>query len=119
MTRICLAVALSLGAVADASSIASENWPQWRGPLGSGVAAAGDYPVKFSNTEGVQWKVDLPGRGTSTPAVWDDRIFVTCAINGQDGVLCYDTQGKELWRKELGKERQGKHRNASGSNSSP
>lgn len=116
---------------------AEENWPQWRGPLGTGVAAGGDYPVKFSSTEGVTWKVDLPGKGSSTPAVWGDRIFVTCAIgespepqgfgppkgktesSAQDGLICYDTQGKELWRKELGTERSGKHRNGSGSNPSP
>jgi outer membrane protein assembly factor BamB len=99
--------------------LAAENWPQWRGPLGTGVATAGDYPVKFSSTEGVAWKVDLPGKGTSTPAVWDDHIFLTCAIDGQDGLICYDTQGKELWRKQFGHERPGKHRNGSGSNPSP
>ncbi len=100
-------------------SPAAENWPQWRGPLGTGVAAAGDYPVKYSSTAGVAWKADLPGRGTSTPAVWDDHIFITCAIDGQDGVLCYDMQGQELWRKQLGPERPGKHANGSGSNPSP
>ena len=51
--------------------------------------------------------------------MWGDRIFVTCAIEGQDGVVCYDMQGKELWRKQLGAERAGKHRNGSGSNPSP
>jgi len=98
---------------------AAENWPQWRGPLGTGVAAVGDYPAKFSSTAGVAWKADLPGRGSSTPAVWDDRVFVTCGIDGQDGLVCYDMQGQELWRKQLGPERAGKHRNASGSNPSP
>jgi outer membrane protein assembly factor BamB len=98
---------------------AAENWPQWRGPLGTGVAAAGDYPLKFSSTEGVTWKVDLPSRGPSTPVVWDDRIVITCPIDGQDGVLCYDMQGHELWRKQLGPERPGKHRNGTGSNPSP
>jgi outer membrane protein assembly factor BamB len=44
---------------------------------------------------------------------------VTCAIDGQDGAVCYDMQGKELWSKQLGKERPGKHRNGSGSNPSP
>jgi outer membrane protein assembly factor BamB len=98
---------------------ATENWPQWRGPLGTNVAPDGDYPVKFSGTDGVAWTVQLPGKGTSTPAVWGDRIFLTCAIDGQDGVLCFDLNGKELWRKQLGRERPGKHRNGSGSNPSP
>jgi outer membrane protein assembly factor BamB len=119
-----------------ANSYAAENWPHWRGPLGTGVGAAGDYPVKFSDTEGIAWKVDLPGKGSSTPVVWGDRIFVSCAIGespealgfrpgamkastAKDGLICYDMQGKEVWRKEMGTERPGKHRNGSGSNPSP
>ena len=79
---------------------ADDNWPQWRGPLNTGVAGVGDYPVKFSSTEGVAWKAKLPGIGTSTPIVWGDRIFVTSGIKGEggdvnDGVLCFDTNGKE------------------------
>jgi outer membrane protein assembly factor BamB len=98
---------------------AAENWPQWRGPLGTGVAAAGDYPIEFSAEKGVEWKVELPGSGTSTPAVWGDQVFVTCGIDGQDGVVCYTMNGNERWRKTLGPERAGKHRNGTGSNPSP
>ena len=99
--------------------LSAENWPQWRGPLGTGVAAAGEYPVKFSADEGVAWKVPLPGLGTSTPAVWGDRIFVTCGVDGEDTILCYDMQGNELWRRHLGREREAKRALASGSNPSP
>ena len=98
---------------------AEDNWPQWRGPLGTGVGAAGDYPVKFSGEEGLAWKVELPGPGSSTPAVWGDSIFVTCSIGGEDGLVCYDMQGQEKWRKTLGAARAGKHKNGSGSNPSP
>jgi outer membrane protein assembly factor BamB len=105
-------------AIGSAASVA-ENWPQWRGPTSSGASAAGDYPVKFSSDEGVAWKVTLPGVGCSTPAVWDDSIFVTCGIDGEDGVVCYGFEGKERWRQRLGPERAGKHRNGSGSNPSP
>src|SRR5947208_1859785 len=94
------------------SSNAAENWPQWRGPLGTGVAAKGDYPIKFSATEAIAWKVNLPGLGTSTPAVWGDRIFITCGIEGHDGVVCYDLTGKELWRRQFGPERPGKNAHA-------
>src|SRR6478672_2783226 len=98
---------------------AAENWPQWRGPMGTGVGAAGEYPAKFSSDEGLAWKAKLPGNGTSTPAVWDDRIFVTCGIDGRDGVVCYDMNGKELWRHQFGRERPGKNPHATGSNPSP
>jgi outer membrane protein assembly factor BamB len=99
---------------------AEENWPQWRGPLGTGVAAEGEYPVKFSADEGLGWKIKLPGAGMSTPVVWGQRIFVTCPINGQDGVLCIDTSGTEVWRRELGRQRENKRAEiSSGSNPSP
>lgn len=56
------------------------NWPQWRGPLGTGVAPIGGGPLHFSATEGVKWKVEIPGRGQSSPIVWDDLVFVTTAV---------------------------------------
>jgi outer membrane protein assembly factor BamB len=99
--------------------VAAENWPQWRGPQGTGVAADGDYPVKFSSESGIAWKAPLPGVGSSTPAVWGDNIFVTCAIDGHDGIICFDMKGQERWRKQFGEERRGKHRNGTGSNPSP
>lgn len=101
---------------------AAENWPQWRGPANNGVAAEDAYPREFSaadDSENLVWKITLPGRGCSTPAVWEERIFVTCGIDGHDGVVCYDFAGNELWRQQFGIERPGKHRNGSGSNPSP
>ncbi len=59
---------------------AVENWPQWRGPLGTGAAPHADPPVEWSETQNVRWKVPLPGKGHSTPIVWNDRIFLTTAI---------------------------------------
>ncbi len=103
-----------------APATAAENWPQWRGPQGTGVAPAGSYPVNFSPDQGVAWKITLPGLGASTPAVWGGRVFVTCGIDGIDGVVGYDlATAKELWREQFSAERAGKHRNASGSNPSP
>ncbi len=121
-----LALLASSGAVAPATSSASEedgmpfaNWPQWRGPSGTSVAPAGSYPVTFSPSKEVLWKAALPGVGSSTPAVWGERIFVTCGIDGNDAVLAYDWSGRELWRTALGPERPGKHKNGSGANPSP
>jgi len=117
-TTVVFALLLVLFSLCNAS-FAEENWPQWRGPEQRGVASAGNYPVRFSPEENVAWKIALPGRGCSTPAVWGERIFVTCAIEDQDGVLCYDFDGQEVWRKQFGQQRAGKHRNGSGSNPSP
>lgn len=98
----------------------ASNWPQWRGPEGTSVAAPGNYPIHFSAGKNVAWKVELPGVGSSSPAVWDGRVFVTSGIDGQDGVTAYDLEtGKPLWQQTLGEERPGKHKNGSGSNPSP
>lgn len=58
---------------------AEDNWPQWRGPLGTGVAPHSKPPTFWNATENVQWKTPLPGRGHSTPIVWGDRIYLTTA----------------------------------------
>ena len=97
----------------------ADNWSEWRGTGAHGLASVGEYPVEFSKDLNLKWMQELPGSGSSTPAVWQQSIFVTCPIDGQDGVLCYDFSGKEIWRKQLGPERPGKHRNGSGSNPSP
>jgi outer membrane protein assembly factor BamB len=63
-----------------------DQWAQWRGPLGTGVAPRGNPPVTWSEKKNVRWKTALPGRGQSTPIVWGDRVFVTTAIPFGDPV---------------------------------
>src|SRR5437588_3503246 len=55
------------------------NWPSWRGPQGTGVADERDLPLNWSDRENVVWKAPLPGGGNSTPIVWGDHVFLTCA----------------------------------------
>jgi len=148
----CVTTILSPGVYLQAG-----NWPGWRGPDGQGTVPEKELPLRWSGTENVRWKVPLPDRGNSTPAVWGDKVFVTQAVeadhsrsllcfsrtNGhqlwqrkvtyslkeethQDnphcsaspatdgervivshasaGVFCYDTNGKEVWKRELGKQ---------------
>jgi outer membrane protein assembly factor BamB len=57
-----------------------KQWPQWRGPLGNGVAPSGVPPVTWSETENIRWKVSIPGKGLSTPIVWGDRLYLTTAV---------------------------------------
>jgi outer membrane protein assembly factor BamB len=113
----CGATALILAPLTNPA--VADNWPQWRGPQGTSLAPRGDYPDQFSDSENVLWKVKLPGAGSSTPAVWEDQIFVTSGNQGQDSVNAYNWEGDLLWQKLLGKERPGKHKNGSGSNPSP
>ncbi|RLS79011.1 MAG: hypothetical protein DWI03_02905 [Planctomycetota bacterium] len=102
-----------------AAAALADNWPNWRGPLLDGVAAGAGYASSWSPAEHVLWRTKLPGLGASTPAVWGDRVVVTLAVDGKDAALCYDRDGKEQWRRELGAEKPGKHKKATGSNPSP
>lgn len=105
--------------VACATQRQRADWPNWRGPNGDGSTTDGNYPVSWNETNNVLWKTPLPGKGCSTPIVWDDHIFVTAPDEGQDALLTFDWTGKARWKTKLGTERAGKHRNGSGSNASP
>src|SRR5262245_7095554 len=79
--EVMIACLLSVAADADRSGAeARDDWPQWRGPVGTGVAPHARPPVEWSETKNVRWKAALPGKGHSTPIVWGDRVFVTTAI---------------------------------------
>ncbi|MEN6426974.1 MAG: PQQ-binding-like beta-propeller repeat protein [Phycisphaerales bacterium] len=62
------------------SDSAQDHWPTWRGPLGSGVSPTGNPPLLWSETQNIRWKAPVPGKGTSSPVVWGDRIFFLTAI---------------------------------------
>ena len=70
---------LSTNAFSD-SGESHRNWPEWRGPLSTGVAPHAHPPVEWSETKNIRWKIPIPGRGHSTPIVWEDRIFITTAL---------------------------------------
>jgi outer membrane protein assembly factor BamB len=63
------------------SASATDQWPQFRG-LQAGVAADDPaLPDRWTPTENIVWKIDVPGIGWSSPVVWDDHIFVTSVIS--------------------------------------
>jgi outer membrane protein assembly factor BamB len=68
-----LLVAL-LAAVASA-----EDWPQFRGPDGQGHSSQKGLPLSWSETENIAWKVAVPGRGWSSPAIAGDQLWLTTA----------------------------------------
>jgi outer membrane protein assembly factor BamB len=61
-------------------AIVDVNWPQFRGPRGDGVAYGSNLPVTWSAASNVVWSCSIPGKGWSSPVVWDDRVFVTSAV---------------------------------------
>jgi outer membrane protein assembly factor BamB len=102
MTQHLLA-SFSLLLVASAAS--AGDWTQFRGPLGRGASDDAGLPVRWSATEGLRWKVELPGRGLSNPVIAGGRVYLT-ASSGVDQqrlhVLCFDlASGKQLWERQI------------------
>ena len=119
----CLLHPLIAGAALAAQPVT--NWPQFRGPGAMGTADNPDLPDRWSTKENVAWKIEVPGRGWSSPIVWGERVFLTTVVS--DGeveppkkglyfggerreipkathrwlVLCLELKsGRELWRRE-------------------
>jgi outer membrane protein assembly factor BamB len=71
-----------------------QHWPNWRGPLATGVSTTAKPPVEWGESKNVRWKVELPGRGSSTPVVWGDRVYVlTAAPVGVELAASHDSRG--------------------------
>lgn len=77
---LALALSASVYIFAFQASAADENWPQFRGPGARGLGTSPRLPDRWSATENVAWKSDIPGRGWSSPIVWGNRVFLTTAI---------------------------------------
>ena len=76
----CLFAAIPLQARSFQDSKA-DNWHHWRGPDANGVSTTATPPTRWSETKNIKWKVRIPGRGTSTPIVWGDDVFLLAAVN--------------------------------------
>lgn len=73
--------AAGLGTATVATNADAERyWPQWRGPHATGVSKHANPPLEWSETQNIRWKVEIPGRGSGTPVVWGDRLFVLTAV---------------------------------------
>jgi outer membrane protein assembly factor BamB len=101
--RSCLALALT-AAIARADD---GQWGHWRGPRGNGVSPTARPPISFGgeNNHSLRWKTAIPGRGSSSPVVWNDALFVTTAVPVADGsreldfrLICLDREtGDVRW----------------------
>lgn len=83
LAALCVA---SLAASAVALDVANSkgaagNWPQWRGPEMTGVAPAATPPTKWDPETNIKWKTEIPGRGSASPIVWEDRVYILTAVD--------------------------------------
>jgi outer membrane protein assembly factor BamB len=65
------------------AALEAGDWPRWRGPEDDGMAVS-DAPLRFSDTENVKWKLQIPGRGHSSPVIWENKLFLTTAVQVGD-----------------------------------
>ncbi len=86
----------------------AENWPEFRGPTGQGHYAGKGLPLTWSATQNVAWKQSIPGKGWSSPVIWEGRVYLTSAVpiegsNDQSlKAVCLDAaDGKLLWQTEV------------------
>ena len=124
---VCWLCSASVAAGQPHDETRAHFWHQWRGPEGNGVSRTARPPVVWSEDQNVQWKVAIPGDGSSTPIVWGDRVFILTAVDTgrvdpslprpedqpkrvfgithpntfyRFAVLCYDRNtGRELWQR--------------------
>ena len=93
--------------LASTMLVCAENWPQFRGPTAQGLSTEKSPPLKWSATENIAWKTELPGESWSSPVVWGDRVFVTTATDAGASchVLSLDRKtGTVLWDREVFKQ---------------
>jgi outer membrane protein assembly factor BamB len=99
--------------ILTSAAVQAGDWPRFRGPNGDGISTEGPIPAKWDLATNLKWKADLPGKGSSSPIVLGDRIFVTCysgygeAAGGDAAQLarhlvCVEkSSGKILWTKTV------------------
>ena len=87
-----------LAEAADAS-----EWPEFRGSFGRGAAEDETIRSHWSETEGIAWKVDLPGKGASSPIVVGDLVVLTASSGAREDqlhILALDKEtGRTRWQR--------------------
>jgi outer membrane protein assembly factor BamB len=83
---------------------AEHQWPRFRGPSGQGSTGSSNLPVQWdTGGRNLLWRVKVPGRGNSSPVIWDERIFLTSSVpDGRTRSLhCFRTSdGQLLWSRQ-------------------
>ena len=85
-------------AIAVSTVVSANDWPHWRGPTGTGVAASSALPSTWSATQNLAWQTPLAGAGVSSPIVHGNRVFVSSQIGDgrrRDGRHPTLTQGAD------------------------
>src|SRR5512134_1068625 len=89
-----IATTLVAPVASQPGTTAERFWPQWRGPHATGASRTANPPTEWSETRNVRWKVEIPGRGSGSPVVWGDLLFLLSAVPiGAQGVASHEPRG--------------------------
>jgi outer membrane protein assembly factor BamB len=86
-----------------ALSADAQDWTRFHGPNGTGISHAKTIPTKISDAD-LNWKIELPGSGHSSPVLWGEKLFITSTGDKDGGlsVFCFNARdGKQLWRHDF------------------
>jgi len=111
----CFCLFLCSLLVAHSEMTPGAEWSRFRGPNGSGVSESKNLPEKWGDSENLAWKTELPGHGSSSPIVWQNRVYVTAysgyGLNREEPgnkkdlkrhLLCCDlADGRIVWKTEV------------------
>jgi outer membrane protein assembly factor BamB/inosine-uridine nucleoside N-ribohydrolase len=77
------------------------SWAQFRGPNASGISSSSEpLPDRVGPDQNVLWRVDAPA-GHSSPAVTEDRIYLTAVKGKSLWTIALERQtGKLVWERE-------------------
>jgi len=82
----------------------SQNWAHWRGHQGNAVSLTATPPTQWSESQNVKWKVEIPGRGSGSPVIWENQVFVVSAVPVEGSgrgelsfrLFCFDRKSGDL-----------------------
>ena len=63
------------------ASLMANDFPQFRGSNGIGVAEETAIPLRWSMTDHLAWKIEVSGSGWSQPVLVGEKLFLTTAVS--------------------------------------
>jgi outer membrane protein assembly factor BamB len=104
--RATCSLSLVLATALSAAPARAGDWPQFRGPTGDGQYTGPPIPTEWSPDKNVVWKTPIPGRGWSSPIIWQGRVYLTTAVEqgrwySLQAVAIDCETGKVLWQREV------------------
>ena len=98
------AQATLLPAIELTEELLAKNWVSFRNYNGNGIGFSDNPPIHWDGTTGknIIWKTEVPLPGNSSPVIWDEKLFLSCADENTQKLFCYNIEnGELLWEKDV------------------